>query len=144
MTSILLYPVAVLAGVAAACQGSANGALTGRAGLGATLVLNSLVVMAGALVLFFASGPRSFSALGGAPWSHYIGGVCGLIIIAAMAVVVPRIGNATALALLVVGQVAMGLVIDHFGWLGMKTIPISASRIGGALLLVAGMVLLGR
>ena len=61
-----------------------------------------------------------------------------------MALAVPRIGNATALALLVVGQVAMGLVIDHFGLMGMKTIPISASRIGGALLLVAGVVLLRR
>jgi transporter family-2 protein len=144
MISILLYPVAVLAGMAAALQGSANGALTGRAGLGATLVLNSLVVMTGSLILFFASGPRPFSALGGAPWSHYLGGICGLVIIASMAIVVPRIGNATGLALLVLGQVAAGLVIDHFGLLSMRTIPISASRIGGALLLVVGMLLLRR
>jgi transporter family-2 protein len=144
MTSMLLYPVAVLAGIAAACQGSANGALTGRAGLGATLLLNSLVVTAGSLLLFFASGPRSLSALGGAPPGHYIGGLCGLVIIAGMSLVVPRIGNATALALVVLGQGAMGLIIDHLGLLGMRTIPLTTSRVGGALLLVAGVVLLRR
>jgi len=142
--TILLYPLAVLAGLAAAVQGSANGALTGRAGPGATLVLNSLVVMAGSLLLFFASGPRSLSALGGAPWTHYLGGLCGLTIIAIMALVVPRIGNATALALVVLGQGGMGLFIDHFGLIGMRTIPLSGTRIGGALLLVAGVVLLRR
>jgi transporter family-2 protein len=61
-----------------------------------------------------------------------------------MSLVVPRIGNATALALVVLGQGAMGLVIDHFGLLGMRTIPLTASRFAGALLLVAGVVLLRR
>jgi transporter family-2 protein len=44
----------------------------------------------------------------------------------------------------VLGQGAMGLVIDHFGLLGMRTIPLTASRFAGALLLVAGVVLLRR
>jgi transporter family-2 protein len=144
MTSMFLYPLAVLAGIAAACQGSVNGALTDRAGLGATLLFNSLVVTAGSLVLFFASGPRTLSALSGAPWTYYMGGLCGVVIVAGMSLVVPRIGNATTLALVVLGQGAMGLVIDHFGLLGMRTIPLTATRIGGALLLVGGMVLLRR
>jgi transporter family-2 protein len=144
MTSILLYALAALAGVAAACQGSANGALALRAGVGATLLLNTLVVGVGSLAIFLATGPRSLATLGGAPFSHYIGGLCGLVIIAGMSLVVPRIGNATALALVVLGQGAMGLVIDHFGLLGMRTIPLTASRCAGALLLVAGVVLLRR
>jgi transporter family-2 protein len=144
MTSIVLYPLAVLAGIAAAYQGSVNGALTDRGGLGGTMLLNSLVVTAGSLLIFFSSGPRSFSPLAGAPWTHYAGGLCGLVIVAAMSLVVPRIGNATALALVVLGQGGMGLIIDHFGLLGMRTIPLTATRIGGAVLLVAGMVLLRR
>ena len=138
------YLVAVLAGIAAACQGSANGALTGRAGLGATLLLNSLVVTVGSLILFFTGGPRSLAALAGAPWAHYVGGLCGLAIIAGMALVIPRIGNATALALVVLGQGAMALVIDHYGLFGLRTIPFTATRLGGAVLLVAGVVLLRR
>jgi transporter family-2 protein len=73
-----------------------------------------------------------------------VGGVCGLAIIAGMALVIPRIGNATALALVVLGQGAMALVIDHYGLFGLRTIPFSATRLGGAVLLVAGVVLLRR
>lgn len=145
MTAMLLYPVAVLAGVAAACQGAANGALTNRAGLGPTLVLNSLAVMAGSLLLFFlAGGPRQLSAAAGAPWSHYLGGICGFAIIASMAVAVPRIGSALVLALMVLGQGAMALTIDHLGLFGLRQIPLSGTRVAGAVLLVAGVALLRR
>jgi transporter family-2 protein len=145
MTSMLLFPVAVLAGVAGACQGAANGALSGRAGLGTALLFNSVVVLVGSLALFLATGgPRQVTALLGAPWSHYVGGICGLGIIAAMAVAVPRIGTALVLALMVLGQGGMALAIDHFGMFGMRTIPLTLPRVAGALLLVAGMVLMRR
>jgi transporter family-2 protein len=145
MTSMLLYPVAVLAGVAAACQGAANGALASRAGLGATLVLNSVAVMAGSLLLFFATGgPRGLSAAAGAPWSHYLGGICGFAIIASMALAVPRIGSALVLSLMVLGQGAMALAIDHLGLFGLKQVPFSGTRVAGAVLVVAGVALLRR
>jgi transporter family-2 protein len=145
MTSMLLYPIAVLAGLAAATQGAANGALTQRAGLGAALIFNSVVVMVGSLViLFFAGGTRQLSGLTGAPWSHYLGGICGLVIVAGTAVAIPRLGAAMVLALLVLGQGASALVIDHFGLFGMQRAPLSLSRVAGAILLVAGMALMRR
>lgn len=145
MTSMLLFPVAVLAGVAAAAQGAANGALTGRAGLGATLVFNSVVVTVGSLLLlFFGGGPRQLWSVPGAHWSHYLGGICGLAIIAATALAIPRLGAAMVLALMVLGQGAMALTIDHLGLFGMNRAPLSVSRIAGALLLVAGVALLRR
>ena len=145
MTSMLLYPVAVLAGVAAATQGGANGALTERAGLGAALVFNSVVVMVGSLlILFFAGGTRQLGSLTGAPWSYYLGGICGLVIVAATALAIPRLGAAMVLALMVLGQGATALAIDHFGLFGMQRAPLSASRVAGAVLLVAGVALLRR
>ena len=145
MISMLLYPVAVLAGVAAATQGGANGALTDRAGLGAALVFNSIVVMVGSLViLFFAGGTRQLGGLTGAPWSHYLGGICGLIIVTATALAIPRLGAAVVLALMVLGQGVTALAIDHFGLFGMQRAPLSVSRVAGAVLLVAGMALLRR
>lgn len=145
MTSLLLYPVAVLAGVAAATQGAANGALAGRTTLGVTLLFNSVVVTLGSLILFLVTGGiRSVAGLGGVPWSHTIGGLCGLVIIASTTLAVPRIGTATALALMVLGQGSMALIIDHLGLFGMRTIPLNATRIAGGVLLVAGVVLLRR
>jgi len=145
MISMLLYPVAVLAGVAAASQGAANGALTARAGLGAALVFNTAVVTVGSLlILFFTGGTRQLGTLTGAPWSHYLGGLCGLIIVAATAVAIPRLGAAVVLALMVLGQGAAALAIDHLGLFGMSRAPLSVSRVAGAVLLVAGVALLRR
>lgn len=145
MTSMFLYPLAVLAGVAAACQGAANGALTNRAGLGATLVVNSVVVTTGSLLLLFlGGGARQLGAIQGAPWSHYLGGVCGFAIIALMALAIPRLGSAMVLALMVLGQGAMALTVDHLGLFGLQRTPLSVTRVGGALLLVAGVALLRR
>ena len=145
MTSMLLFPVAVLAGIAAACQGAANGALAGRAGLGGTLLFNSVIVTVGSLALFFAThGPRQLWSIAGAPWSHYLGGACGLVIIASMAVAVPRLGTALVLALMVLGQAGTALAIDQFGLFGMRTIPLTATRLAGAALLVVGVVLMRR
>jgi len=43
---------------------------------------------------------------------------------------------------LVAGQMAMSMVMDHFGWLGIPAQPISLLRILGAILLFSGVVLI--
>lgn len=141
----LLYPVAVLAGAAGACQSAANAALAARAGLGAALTVNSTLVLAGTLVLLLLTGgPRTLPAVAGAPWSHYIGGLCGFMIIASLTFIFPRIGAALALALMVLGQGSMALAVDHFGLWGMPVVPLTATRLAGAAFLVLGVILMRR
>ena len=55
-----------------------------------------------------------------------------------------RMGAATALALMVLGQGVMALVIDHHGLWGMRPVPVTAPRLLGVACLVAGMLLLRR
>ena len=57
-------------------------------------------------------------------------------------VAVPRLGAMSVMALLIAGQMAMSLVLDHFGWLGIPAQPVSLWRILGAVLLFAGVVLI--
>ena len=143
MTLKLLFAaLAILAGVAAAFQASANAGLSQRIGLGAALVLNTLIVLAGALVFFLARGPHANFFPAGTPWALYIGGACGFIIIACLAFVFPRIGAAWAIALVVVGQSAAALAIDHYGLLGMPKDPITISRAAGLALVALGVSLL--
>ena len=54
------------------------------------------------------------------------------------------IGGATFLALIVAGQMLMALALDHYGWLGFPVRPVDAWRVGGAVLVIAGMFLLAR
>jgi transporter family-2 protein len=142
---MLLGVVIVLAGASGASQAAANAGLASRAGISVALMLNGIVVMTGATLFFVAAGGyRTAGAAWGAPLPYYIGGFCGLFIIAALTFSVPRLGAAVSMALMVLGQGAMALVIDHFGLWGMRVAPLSATRLLGVVLLVAGMLLMRR
>jgi transporter family-2 protein len=138
---LLFAALAVLAGVANALQASANASLAQRVGLGAALVLNTLVVLAGTLAFFVARGPHADFFPAGTPWALYIGGACGLVVLLSLAFVFPRIGAVWAIALVVLGQGAAALAIDHFGLLGMPRDPVTLARAAGLGLVALGVVL---
>ena len=139
--SVLFAALALLAGVATTLQASANAGLSQRVGLAAALVLNTLIVLAGTLVFFVARGPHANFFPAGTPWALYIGGACGFVIILCLALVFPKIGAAWAIALVVLGQSAAALAIDHFGLLGMPKDPITLPRFAGLALLALGVTL---
>jgi len=78
------------------------------------------------------------------PWWAWTGGVFGAIFIGLGIVLVPKLGAATFIALLVAGQMIGSVVFDHFGWLGLAQRPVDLSRVIGVLLLIAGVVLIRR
>lgn len=139
---LLFATLAILAGVAASLQGAANAGLSRAVGLGAALVINTLVVLAGSLALWAATGARTSFWAPGVPWTLYLGGVCGFVIIASMAFVFPKIGAAYAVALMIGGQCAAALVADHFGVLGMPRDPVTAQRLVGVALVATGAVVM--
>jgi len=56
----------------------------------------------------------------------------------------PRLGTAALIALFVLGQMIASLAFDQFGWFGAPKHPVDALRVLGAVLLVAGVVLIRR
>ncbi|APT58475.1 hypothetical protein RGI145_16520 [Roseomonas gilardii] len=78
------------------------------------------------------------------PWWAWSGGLFGAIFIGLSILLVPQIGAATFLALLVTGQMLASVAFDHFGWLGLAQRPIDATRLIGVALLIAGVVLIRR
>jgi bacterial/archaeal transporter family-2 protein len=139
--TVLFAALALLAGIATTLQASANAGLSQRVGLAAALVLNTLIVLAGTLVFFVARGPHANFFPAGTPWALYIGGACGFVIILCLALVFPKIGAAWAIALVVLGQSAAALAIDHFGLLGMPRDPVTIPRVAGLALLAVGVSL---
>jgi bacterial/archaeal transporter family-2 protein len=142
VTRILLGLIAVAAGVAASIQSAANAGLSSRIGLGAALLLNTLIVLLGTLVFYLARGPQGSFFPAGTPWSLYVGGICGFIVIVSLAYVFPRIGAAVAIALVVLGQGAAAIAIDHFGLMGMPREPITLARVAGLILVGGGVALI--
>jgi bacterial/archaeal transporter family-2 protein len=142
MTQILLGLMAVAAGVASAFQAAANAGLSLRIGLAAALVVNTSIVLLATLGFYFARVPQESFFGSGAPWSFYVGGICGFFFLLSLALVVPRIGTAVAIALVVLGQGVAALAIDHYGLMGMPTEPITLARVAGLLLLGGGVALI--
>jgi bacterial/archaeal transporter family-2 protein len=142
MERFLFGLMAIAAGAAAAFQSAANAGLAERIGLGAALVVNTTIVLVAALALYLANGPHVGFFPRATPWWLYVGGVCGFVIVLSLAVVFPRIGAAVAIALMVLGQSAAALAIDHYGLFAMPISPVTAARIAGMVLVAGGVVLL--
>jgi transporter family-2 protein len=94
-----------------------------------------------ALALAFYRGWTSVDRLADAPWWVWIGGLLGAFYVAGSIVTAPRLGAVTLVALLLAGQAAASLVVDHFGWVGFEEHPVTAGRLAGMALLAAGIAL---
>ena len=57
-------------------------------------------------------------------WAWF-GGLIGAFYVAISTVVASQLGTASLLGLALAGQLAMALVVDHFGWLGLPEHPIT-------------------
>lgn len=73
------------------------------------------------------------------PWI-WAGGLLGAAFVVIATLAVPRIGAASLVAVVVLGQMVAALLLDRFGVLQAAR-PVDATRLFGALLVVAGVVL---
>jgi bacterial/archaeal transporter family-2 protein len=74
----------------------------------------------------------------------WTGGLFGAFFIAMGILMVPRLGAATVLALIVVGQMVASLTFDHFGLFGVARHPADPVRLAGTVCLIAGVILVRR
>ena len=137
---IVFSMLAIAAGVAASIQAATNAGLARSVGLGAALVINTVVVLIATIALWAVTGARTMFFPPDTSWTLYSGGLFGFVIVASLAFVFPKIGAAYAAVLMVGGQCLAGLVVDHFGLMGMPPEPISAQRIVGVALVAAGAI----
>ena len=98
------------------------------------------------LLLWIATRPPvpGREAFAGVPLWAWFGGLFGAFYVAISTIVATELGAASLLALALLGQLAMALVVDHFGWLGLPVNPISWTRVSGVVLLIAGVWLVTR
>jgi len=140
MTNFVYAALAVAAGVAATVQAATNAGLARTTGLGPAVVINTIVVLFPSIALWAAMGAAPTFLPAGTPWTLYLGGLFGFVIVASLTVVFPKIGAAYAIALMVGGQCIAALVVDHYGLIGMPREPLTLQRAIGAALVTAGVV----
>jgi transporter family-2 protein len=110
---------------------------------GASLIVHvSGAVLSAALLL--ARGGEQIQKWTTLPWYMLLSGASGVVLYLVLAYTVPKLGATATVALVIVGQLGMGVLIDHFGWLGVPVRPIDITRLIGMALLFAGGLLIAR
>lgn len=148
MSNIYLYLLmALLAGAMMPTQAATNNKM---AEFVDSPVLSALVSFAVGTIALFAYVLLSGVPVGNlagikeAPPIAWAGGFLGAFFVAAAVTLVPRFGVAMTFSLIIAGQMIVTLIIDHFGLLGVPVKEVSIARIGGILLIAAGVVLIRR
>jgi transporter family-2 protein len=148
MPNAILIPalLVLLAGAMTAAQPPTNAVLAKASGSPIFAALLSFAVGTAVLIaLMLALQPRlALSPLRDVPWWAWAGGFYGAFFVAVGAYAAPRLGIASLVTIAVAGQLIAALLIDHFGGFGLDRAPISAGRVLGILLVLAGVVLVRR
>jgi transporter family-2 protein len=77
-------------------------------------------------------------------WYYLLGGALGAAYVFSALVLVDEIGAGGVAAATVTGQLTLSVVLDRLGFLGLEQQPISAERVLGVALLLAGTYLIVR
>jgi bacterial/archaeal transporter family-2 protein len=141
-----LYGIlAFIAGAAIALQPVVNAAAAdnmGHAVWGALASATVTFVLLGIASVALRLPAPALGAVAGFPSWLYGGGVIGALMLFAALLAVPKLGAATTAVLIIVGQLAASLAVDHIGWLGIPVHPINGPRLIGALCLLGGVLLI--
>ena len=133
----------VLVGVGIAIETPTNALLGKSSGSVLLASLASFVVGAGALALAALVKRPQLSAgwMAQTPWYAWTGGLYGAFLVLASAWATPKLGAGTTLVVIVASQVTLGVVLDHFGILGLEPHPASWLRLAGVAVVAAGALL---
>jgi bacterial/archaeal transporter family-2 protein len=145
MLSVLVTAlIGMLGGVAVGLQGPIATQMGKRVGSAASsfVVHVSGAVFSGILLLFRRG--ESIQNWGSLSWYMLGAGGLGLVLYLTINHTMPRLGATTALALIIIGQLAVGIVVDHFGLFGAIVRQLDGVRVAGLVLLLAGGYLIIR
>src|SRR5450631_4258282 len=142
--------IAVLVGIGAGClvgmQAPINSRLGKTVGSVQAASFSFLVGTAVLLVIaaFVRGGLGNLGQVGQVPWWALVGGLLGAVYVTVALVAVRTLGASGLTAVVITGQLAISVLIDRFGLLGVARQHIGAGGILGLVLLAAGVLLVVR
>ena len=134
--------IGLTGGVAVGIQSPLSGVMSEKVG-GATssfIIHLSGLIVSGLLLL--ARGGEKIENWKILPWYMFGLGSLGVVLYLTLSYTIPKMGATSAVTLIIVGQLIMGLLLDSFGWFGLPTRPIEITRMFGVVLLLAGSYLM--
>ncbi|CAO4143752.1 DMT family transporter [Methylorubrum aminovorans] len=141
----LLYPFIVVAGALQAIGVVWNAQLREALVNPWLAALVSFLPVVFVFVLVFLLRPKPLpqrTDIEGVRWWMPLAGLTGAVAVFAGLLFVDKVGAGAFNGLLITANLLTSVALDHFGWVGMKRVRAGASRLGGAALMVAGILLI--
>ena len=138
-TILFILLIGLAGGIAVGLQSPLASMLSQKLGIFESVFI---VHVGGAIValipLLFVGGGK-LSEWRSAPWYALLAGVFGLVVIGAVSIIIPRVGVAASIITIVAGQLLVGTLLDHFGWLGASERPLDLTRAIGLFVVLVGV-----
>lgn len=144
LETTLIVGIGLIGGMAVGLQVPIAGAMSTRLGGASSSVVVHLGGLIASLLLLFLRGGENIQAWRHVPWYMLGSGALGLLLYLTLSQTVPRLGATSAITLVVVGQLLIGMVIDHFGLFDTTLKTVDLQRLAAAGLLLAGAYLMLR
>ncbi len=144
LSTLLTALIGALGGVSVGLQGPIAAQMGKRVGSASSsfVVHVSGAFLSGLLLLL--RGGEDIQNWRSLSWYMLGSGFFGVVLYLTINHTMPRLGATTALALIIIGQLTMGILIDHFGLFGVAVRQLDLWRAAGLVLLMAGGYLVVR
>jgi transporter family-2 protein len=141
---LAVFLMAVVGGLIA-LQAPINAGLGKETGsFAAAFVSFAIGTLALAAIIVVSGKAGGVSGATDVPWYYLIGGLLGAAYVFSALVLVDEIGAGGVAAATVTGQLTASVALDRVGALGLEQVPLTATRLLGVGLLLAGTYLVVR
>ncbi len=144
MAAFVVLLIGLTGGAAAGLQGPLAAILGRHVGIGGSVFIVHLVGTIAAAALLFVPGFSQMGNWRGIPWFAFLPGLLGILLVGTVTFCVPRIGAASTMTLMVLGQLTVASALDHYGFLLEETRVFDGSRMLGVAVVLVGTWLVVR
>lgn len=139
---LIIYLLVLIAGMGLSVEAGLLGPLGENIGhLAATLSIFMVGSILLTLIMIFFTRPQLSLLFAQSKWL-LTGGVLGPVYVVALTIATPIVGLGITMTSVLLGQIAMSLVIDHFGLLGTKKSAVDLYRILALVMITIALWLL--
>lgn len=145
---MIAYLLSVIAGISTPTQTSVNTRLADKVKspyISSVISFSTATLYLAIILMFVDNGIHlPLTEIAREPFWIWFGGICGVGIVVLNILCLPKLGSALTVMLLSFGQIMTGIIIDSFGLFGSKQIEMTLARGIGAVLVVAGVVMVSK
>jgi bacterial/archaeal transporter family-2 protein len=147
ISAVWFYPIILIAGALQAWGPPMNNALRDaleNPWLASLVSFLPVIALLACVALCLPTPLPTAKGLQTMPWWAPLGGLIGAFAVIAGLLFVGKVGAGAFAGLTITANILMSLLVDRFGMFGMEVHALSAGRIAGAVLMVAGIALISK